>query len=121
MGIDLVEIVRINHLLGKFPERAKRRLFTEIEQIYCNERPNPALHYGARFAAKEAFSKAIGIGIIDDLTWLDVWVEKNERGAPSLFFTERLHAELKQRGIVHWHLSLTHTKRYASAVVVLET
>ena len=117
IGIDIVEISRIEQYLTRFGQRGKDRLFLKREQTYCDSKINPNLHYAARFAAKEAFSKARRTGIGGDLSWLDVEVGKHENGAPYITLSEKI---MKDNPDLSCHLSLSHSDQYAVAVVTLE-
>ncbi|MDD5349827.1 MAG: holo-ACP synthase [Chthoniobacteraceae bacterium] len=114
-GIDLVENARIAASIEKFGDRFLHRIFTEGEIAYCASMPNPVPHYAARFAAKEAVSKAFGTGIGKALGWREIEIVRAESGAPSAV----LHAggaELAvQRGVRQIFVSLTHTDAYAAA------
>lgn len=118
-GIDLVENARIAASIEKFGDRFLHRIFTEGEIAYCASMPNPVPHYAARFAAKEAVSKAFGTGIGKALGWREIEVYRDEAGAPFI----RLHGgggELAaQRGVKQIHVSLTHTDAYAAANALL--
>jgi holo-[acyl-carrier protein] synthase len=121
IGIDLVEVERIRLLLGRHGERFKARTFTEEEIRYCDGCADPAMHYAARFAAKEAGAKALGTGFAEGVSWMDIEVVRNAAGRPEL----RLHAGAGElaalQGVVRCHVSLTHTKEQATAQVVLES
>jgi len=118
-GIDLVENARIAASIEKFGDRFLHRIFTEGEIAYCSQMANPVPHYAARFAAKEAVSKAFGTGIGKALGWREIEVLRDAAGAPSI----RLHGggiELAaQRGVKQIHVSLTHTDAYAAANALL--
>jgi len=120
LGIDMVEIERIERILKKNPRGFLKRILTEQEREYCLKFRNPAPEVAARFAAKEAFTKAIGTGITRGVSWKHIEVVK-ERGAPP-----RIRVQGKAREIANSlevnniHLSLTHTARYAAAVVTIE-
>ena len=120
IGIDLVEVERIRALLERHGERFKARTFTEVEVTYCDACADPAMHYAARFAAKEAGAKALGTGFAQGVSWADIEVARDAAGRPEL----RLHGgarELADRqGVVRCHVSLSHTKEQAVAQVVLE-
>ncbi len=118
-GIDLVENGRIAASLERYGERFLHRVFLPGEIAYCGKMRNPAPHYAARFAAKEALSKAFGCGIGDSIGFLDMEVIRAESGAPSI----RLHgggiALAQRRGVTKIFLSLSHTEQYAVAQVIL--
>jgi len=117
IGIDIVEITRIEKYLRRFGQKGKDRLFTKTEQEYCDSKIYPNLHYAARFAAKEAFSKARRTGIGVELSWLDVEVGKHENGAPYIQLSDKI---MKANPDLQCHLSLSHSDHYAVAVVTLE-
>lgn len=122
IGIDLADIARISRLLGRHPERARRRLFTAGERSYCDGRAEPARHFAARFAAKEAAYKALaGSEDARHIHWQDIEVANSPAdGRPML----RLHGRAAKRaevlGVFSAHISLTHSDQVAAAVVVLE-
>jgi holo-[acyl-carrier protein] synthase len=118
-GIDIVETSRIRDSLEKFGERLLSRCFLPGEIAYCRSMKFPELHFAARFAAKEAISKAFGTGIGKQLGWRDMEICKHDSGEPYV----RLHgkgAELAQaRHVAEVLVSLSHCKDYAAANAVL--
>jgi holo-[acyl-carrier protein] synthase len=120
IGIDLVEVARVEDSFRKFPDRFERKMFTEIEREYCNRMPAPALHFAARFAAKEAFLKAIGTGKSHGIGWRDVGVRNLKSGQPVLELEGRARQLAAEYGVSISHISLTHTRTHAAAVVVIE-
>ena len=84
VGIDLVEVERVTELLGKYSGRFAARVFTEEERAYCEKMAQPGQHYAARFAAKEAFLKAIGTGFAKGISWKEIGVVKLPSGEPVL-------------------------------------
>jgi len=116
LGIDLVATARIEKLLGRYPERFADKVFTAAERAYCGARARPAEHYGARFAAKEAVLKALGVPL--GLSWHDM--EVSGGGAPVLTLSGAAARAAAGLGATRWHVSLTHGDGYASAVVVME-
>ncbi len=118
-GIDIVETSRIRDSLEKFGDRFLSRCFLPDEIAYCRSMKFPELHFAARFAAKEAISKAFGTGIGKQLGWRDMEICKHNSGEPFV----RLHgkgAELAQeRRIAEVLVSLSHCKDYAAANAVL--
>jgi len=120
VGTDVVEIDRIEKALARFGERFARRILcpTELER-FQNHRL-PAAYLAKRFAAKEAFTKALGTGIHAPANWHGVWVRNLPSGKPVLEFSERLTRLLEQRKILHSHLSLTDERGVAMATVILE-
>jgi holo-[acyl-carrier protein] synthase len=120
IGIDLVEIYRIEKILKKWGEKFTGRVYSESEIEYCQKRAHPAVHYAARFAAKEAYLKSIGIGLAGGVRLKDIEVIRNQQGKPDLNLHNKAKTILNRYGTPAVHLSITHTKNYATAVVVLE-
>ena len=117
VGIDLVATVRIEKLLGKYPDRFAEKVFTPAERAYCAGKLRAAEHYGARFAAKEAVLKALGVPT--GLSWHEM--EISGGGPPVLRLSGVAASAAAALGAVRWHVSLTHGDGYASAVVVMES
>ena len=118
IGTDIVLVTRIQDALEKYGDRFLRRIFTEGERAYCEAQKYKFQHYAARFAAKEAFSKAIGTGITGDMTWTSVEVVKRRGGEPFL----RLHNKIAEKyGACRVLVSLSHTSESALAMVAIET
>lgn len=117
IGIDLIEIARVEAMLARWPDRFVERVFTPEEIALCESRTNRASAFAARFAAKEAFSKALGTGVDKNFSWKDFAVGHQSNGSPRPVLSPRLAARLKN---VEIHLSLSHSDHYATAVVVLE-
>ena len=120
IGIDLVENKRIEKIISKWGEKFLQRVFSEGEINYCGRHIQASLHYGARFAAKEAFLKALGIGLGRGVKLLEIEVVHDDQGKPDLFLHGAAHQQIEQKLIKRIHLSLTHTRNYASAIVILE-
>ncbi|MCI0658498.1 MAG: holo-ACP synthase [Acidobacteria bacterium] len=118
IGLDLCEVGRIRRLLEKDRDRFIRRVYREPEIAYCDARRKPEIHYAARFAAKEAFLKALGRGW--RLGWTQVEVVRTASGKPDLLLTGKAAEAAKRRGVHHVHLTLTHTPDTAAAFIVLE-
>ena len=118
--MDLVSIAQVAALLARHPERARERLFTVAEVQHCERRGRPEESYAARFAAKEAFFKALGTGWGRGGDWTDVEVVSTASGAPGLRLSGIAAAHAAQRGIIRCHVSLTHTEDLAGAYVLLE-
>ncbi len=119
-GIDLVEVDRIASSFARFGERFARRILRPEELGYCLSHKDPAKHIAARFAAKEAVSKAFGTGIGPALGWHDIEVVREPSGAPSIVMHGAGEKLLAQHGAKRLHLSLTHTAAHAAAVAILE-
>lgn len=118
LGLDLVEVARIRALLDKNGDRFKERVFTPAEIAYCDSCANAAIHYAARFAAKEAVAKALGTGFADGVGWRDVEIVRSEQGAPSVVLHGGAVRVAEVLGIRRWVLSLTHTETSAAASAV---
>jgi holo-[acyl-carrier protein] synthase len=120
-GIDIIEVTRIHASYEKFGERFINRILRSTEVAYCLSHRNPAPFLAARFAAKEAISKAFGTGIGQHLGWQDMEVGREDSGKPYVILHDRGLTLLKQRGGRLVHLSLSHTEHHAAAVAVLES
>jgi len=121
IGTDLVEIERIEKALARFGERFAKRILCEPELRRFKGHRKPAAYLAKRFAAKEAFTKALGTGIHAPANWHGVWVVNMKSGKPELRFSEPLKALLEQRKIAQTHLSLTDERGMAAATVILES
>jgi len=120
LGIDLVEVARIRDLLAKHGERFKERTFTSGEIAYCDSCADPAMHYAARFAAKEAAAKAIGTGLwAQGVDWKDLEIQRADSGKPSLVLHRAAKDHASAQGATSWLISLTHTRDLAMAQVIL--
>jgi len=119
-GIDLIEVARIAASLEKFGDRLVNRILLPDELAYCRSHKNPAPFLAARFAAKEAVSKAFGTGIGAALGWQDIEVRRKETGASFVVLHGRGQELFAARGARQLLLSLTHTEHYAAATAVLE-
>lgn len=119
-GIDLIEVARIRGALDRFGERFLRRILRPAEAAYCLKYRNPAPHVAARFAAKEAISKAFGTGIGRALGWQDMEIGRKDSGEPFVLLGDAGQELLAARGGRLVHVSLSHTEHYAVAVAILE-
>lgn len=120
VGIDIVKIARIREALTNFGPRFQERIFTPVENAYCLKKKEPHLHYAIRFAAKEAFAKAIGLGMRVGITWKDIEISNEASGKPTLNLYGP-SAELCARlDIQRKFVSLSHERDYGIAVVILE-
>lgn len=120
IGIDLIEIDRITQAITRTGQRFIERVFTELEQQYCHRQGRSYACYAVRFAAKEAFLKALGTGLRQYMRWRDIEVQRNALGKPSLQVYGYLQERCASQGIRHIHLSLSHSASMAIAQVVLE-
>lgn len=119
-GIDLVSIPRFERFRVRHQDRGLRRLFTSGELKYCLGLSVPTPSLAVRFAAKEAFFKAVGTGFGTGGSWVDVEVVRLGSGRPLLCLHGRAAALVQTLGVTRLHLSLTHTDDLAAATVILE-
>lgn len=120
IGVDLVECTRIQHSLDRFGEKFLRRVFTEGEIKYSMSMKFPARHLAARFAAKEAVSKAFGTGIGKAMGWRNIDIRKKKSGEPFLVFSGPAQELAAKRGVASALITISHTDHHAMACVVLE-
>ncbi len=120
-GVDLVEIARIVRILERHGGRFLERVFTPAEIVYCRGRP---AELAARFAAKEAASKALGVGVRmmarDGINWQDVEVIGDMRGKPFIRLYNRAAERADELGLTEWAVSLSHTREHAIAFVIAQ-
>jgi holo-[acyl-carrier protein] synthase len=117
VGVDIIEIERINQVLQRHGERFLRRVYTEAEIAYCRGRIH---ELAARFAAKEAMSKALGTGIVGrgGISWREVEVLPDARGKPLIHLHGRAQDRAQSLGLKKFAISLSHSQEYAVAFVV---
>jgi len=115
IGVDVVEIERFRTSLARTPAM-RERLFTPTELEYVAPKADPVPSLAARFAAREAVMKALGLGL-GAFGFHDVWVEVEESGQPRLVLTGRAAELAAERGVRQWHLSLSHDGPVAVAMV----
>jgi len=120
VGIDLVENNRMEKIIKKWGDKFINRIFSDEEIKYCEKHINSSTHYGVRFAAKESFLKALGIGLGMGVKLSDIEVMNDENGKPSLMLCGEAKNQIEKKRITKVHLSLTHTKSYSTAIVLLE-
>lgn len=120
-GSDLIEIARVRQSLERYGERFLRRVYTPAEVEYCRRKiHNAAESFAARFAAKEAGAKALGTGIAQGVAWTEIEVRRVPGQRPTLHFSGRAAERAKQMGVRLAHLTLSHSREVALAVVVVE-
>jgi holo-[acyl-carrier protein] synthase len=120
VGIDITEVYRMRETIARTP-RFVTRVFTDAEQEYCESRGAAAAQsYAARFAAKEAFLKAIKTGWRGKIQWRDIEVMRDAEGVPSLSISGEALGVLDALGSPTIHLSMSHTAEHATATVILE-
>jgi holo-[acyl-carrier protein] synthase len=120
IGVDIVEISKIELAMTRRGDRLRARAFTPLEIEYCEGRFNKHQHYAARFAAKEAVFKAISTGWRQGVGWNDVEVSNQMSGKPVLLLRGKTLEFATQLGAKRYWLSLSHTDHYAVAQVILE-
>jgi holo-[acyl-carrier protein] synthase len=120
VGTDIIEVARIQASYERFGERFLNRILHDNEIAYCLSHKSPAPFLAARFAAKEAISKAFGTGIGARLSWQDMEVGKRESGEPFVILHGNGKKLLEERGGRIVLISLSHTQQHATAVAILE-
>jgi holo-[acyl-carrier protein] synthase len=119
-GIDIVNIERIERLMARWGDLFLGRVFTEKEIVWCQQRTQPAECFAIRFAAKEAFLKAIGWGVRNGIQWIDIEVENDHMGRPLFSFHRKAKEVFDTYRIQKALLTLSHDRPYAVAHVLLE-
>jgi holo-[acyl-carrier protein] synthase len=119
-GIDIVEVCRMEEIIRKWGDRFVARVFSKGEITYCAGCALPAAHYAARFAVKESFLKSLGMGLGMGLSLKDIEVANDRRGKPRVRLLGRAADILLRFGIRAVHVSISHTRHSATAIVLLE-
>ena len=119
VGIDQIEVSRIRDSIARHGDSFLSKVFTEKERDLCMQRTDPVPCLAARFAAKEAASKALGTGIGKEFGWLDLEVQRQESGQPLAVFSSRMKPFLEKRMASSVLISISHLQEVASAIVVL--
>lgn len=120
LGVDYVDVSRMADFLARFPDRGRARLFTAGEQAACDARISAAECYAARFAAKEAFLKALGTGLAAGIRWTEVELVSGEDGRPRLELAGGARDRLREMGGQRVLVSFSHDKGAAVATVLIE-
>lgn len=120
IGTDLTRVSRFSRFLERKQTALLDRLFTSSEQDYALQKRDPAPHLAARFAAKEAFLKALGLGLREGISWQDMTVVHDSLGKPSMQLSGRALEIFRERSLSALHLSYSHDGDYATATVILE-
>jgi len=121
IGIDIIEVARFEPHVADRARLLVNKIFTPAEIEYCDRKiKNQAQNYAARFAAKEAFFKALGTGWRSGLGWQDIEVQHDELGKPYLVLSGTAKKMVEDKGITQIHISLSHVKAMAVAIVILE-
>ncbi len=118
-GVDLIEVERVEAAIERYGERFLTRVFTESELVYCRGRPHLL---AARFAAKEAVSKLLGVGIQhrDGVDWREIQVVSDKRGKPSVQLSGKAARLANELGLHSFAVSLSHSREHAIAMVVAQ-
>ncbi|MGB9764253.1 MAG: holo-ACP synthase [Candidatus Saccharicenans sp.] len=119
VGTDIIEVQRVEDKLNRTPG-LKEKLYTQLEISYCESKKFPPQHYAARFAAKEAFLKALGTGWSGGLKFSEIEIRNLESGQPVIEVYGRVKEMCGSQGINRFTVSLSHLKTYAVATVILE-
>ncbi|GFO70289.1 holo-[acyl-carrier-protein] synthase [Geomonas limicola] len=120
IGVDIVEIARFERFLEEGNDPLIQRLFTPTEIAYCAGKKRAAQHYALRFAAKEAFLKALGTGLRDGICWKDLEVVNDPLGKPELKLYGKAGELFRSHGLTSCFLSLSHDAGAGVGMVVLE-
>ncbi|OIP70818.1 holo-[acyl-carrier-protein] synthase [Candidatus Atribacteria bacterium CG2_30_33_13] len=120
-GIDLVKIERIEKIIKRWGDNLTSRMFTLLEREYCKKRKsNKYQSYAGKFAAKEALLKALGLGL-RGVNWTEIEISNNELGQPIIKTSGKLNIIVSKKGVSKYFLTISHTKDYAVAEVILES
>ena len=119
VGTDVIEVERVGRRI-EAGDRFRERIFTAGEQAYCEKKRHKAQNYAARFAAKEAFFKALGTGWRGGLTFRDVEIVNDKQGKPDIVLHGKAREIAERHGINRIHVSLSHIRDVASSIVTLE-
>lgn len=115
VGTDIIEIERMRRVLKRQGKRFMEKLFTADEQAYCLRHADSAPQFAARFAAKEAVVKALGVGFGPDVQWLDIEIRHDQQGKPVVVFSKKIDEKFSHPSI---YLSISHCRAYATAFAV---
>jgi len=118
-GIDLVSIKRIENIVKKWGDNFICRVFTHLEKEYCEKKGNKYQSYAGKFAAKEALLKALGLGL-RGVNWKEIEISNNEFGQPIMKTSGKLKMIASKKGVSKYFITISHTKDYAIAEVILE-
>ncbi len=119
IGLDLIETARMEKSIKS--DAFLRKIFTRQEVAYCSGKPHPAQSFAARFAAKEAFLKALGTGWRNGIGFSEIEILPDELGKPVVKLTGKAQDVTASRGVIQIFVSLTHLKEIAGAQIILET
>lgn len=117
IGIDLIDVARMESILKKWGEKFLTKLFTRSEIDFCIKKANAAECFAARFAAKEALAKALGHGFCEHFKWTDVEVSRDDSGKPAFVIGGVTRELVKDKHVL---LSMTHVQSHAAAIATVE-
>jgi holo-[acyl-carrier protein] synthase len=118
-GIDIIEVDRVSKQVSD-SKGFREQIFTEREIKYCESKRSKAQNYAVRFAAKEAFFKALGTGWRGGMAWNEVEVLNNRLGKPEIVVHGKIKKYLEKKKITGIHVSLSHINNFANAFVIIE-
>lgn len=118
-GTDIIEIKRVKKAIGN-DVKFVNKIFSREEIKYCSSKMRNEIHFAARFAAKEAFFKALGTGWRDGMKWTEISVENDKLGKPEIRLKGKTLKVFKEKDMARINLSISHTREFAVAFVVIE-
>jgi len=121
IGSDIFEVGRMKQELERNGNGLKNKLFTPGEIAYCESKRYPERHFAARFAAKEAFLKALTTGLTTEMSWREVEVQNKENGQPYLVLSGQASQAADRMAVKNIFISMSHTENWATANVILES
>jgi holo-[acyl-carrier protein] synthase len=119
IGTDIIEVLRIKDKL-QMVEGLKETLFTPGEITYCESKKFPFMHFSGRFAAKEAFYKALGTGWRNGMSYSEIEVSNDKNGKPYIKLSGKTGEWAEKEGIKKIHVSISHIQDFANAMIILE-
>ena len=119
IGIDIIEVKRVEKLLDRWGENFVRRVFLPREIEYCREKSYPAQHFAARLAVKEAVMKAFGEGWTEKIGWKDILVNRTHKGQPGVELLDKGKKLQEEKGVDKILISLSHADNYSVAQAIL--
>jgi holo-[acyl-carrier protein] synthase len=120
IGVDIIKIERFEKALKRWGDRLRERVFTPGELSICHKKAYPGRHLALRFAAKEAFLKALGIGMFQGVAWTEIEITNDPLGRPSVHVRGTAERICQEKRIQEIFVSISHEQEYGVAHVVLE-
>jgi holo-[acyl-carrier protein] synthase len=120
IGIDIIEIDRFEYSMARWGDRLCERIFTPQELSLCHKKARPGKHLALRFAAKEAFLKALGIGMFQGVAWKEIEIINDPLGRPQMDLTGEAERICRERGVKEIFVTISHEAKYGVAHVLLE-